>query len=199
MRIIAVIAGIVISSAVLMTNNSSTEAQTNVTNDKEKAKIVIIKRGDTLEKIAKKNNTTYPRLFDANKKIKDADLIFINDKIRIPDPSEKIARRSVVVVNSQHKKTEYSPVKKTVVSNSGASGSSFERLAACESGGNWSINTGNGYSGGLQFSQATWQSVGGSGSPHNASKAEQIKRGKILQQRSGWGQWPACSAKLGLR
>jgi resuscitation-promoting factor RpfB len=55
------------------------------------------------------------------------------------------------------------------------------------------------YYGGLQFLPSTWRSVGGSGMPHHASKAEQIKRGKILQQRSGWGQWPACSRKLGLR
>ncbi|MBE7325321.1 DUF348 domain-containing protein [Nocardioides sp. Y6] len=75
----------------------------------------------------------------------------------------------------------------------------WDRLAQCESGGNWSINTGNGYYGGLQFSAATWASVGGSGLPHQHSREEQIKRGKILQARAGWGQWPHCSAKLGLR
>ena len=74
----------------------------------------------------------------------------------------------------------------------------WEALAQCESGGNWSINTGNGYYGGLQFALATWRSVGGSGYPHQNSKAEQIYRGEILQQRAGWGQWPACSRKLGL-
>lgn len=75
----------------------------------------------------------------------------------------------------------------------------WDRLAQCESGGNWATNTGNGYYGGLQFSAATWRSVGGSGLPHQHSRAEQIKRGQILQQRAGWGQWPACTAKLGLR
>lgn len=78
-------------------------------------------------------------------------------------------------------------------------GGVWDRLAKCESGGNWSINTGNGFYGGLQFSAATWRSVGGSGLPHQNSKAEQIKRGKILQQRAGWGQWPACTKRLGLR
>jgi hypothetical protein len=73
----------------------------------------------------------------------------------------------------------------------------WDRLAQCESSGNWSLNTGNGYYGGLQFSLATWQSVGGSGYPHQATKAEQIHRGKILQARAGWGQWPACSEQLG--
>ena len=75
----------------------------------------------------------------------------------------------------------------------------FDRLAACESGGNWHINTGNGYYGGLQFSAATWRSVGMSGLPHQHSREVQIAAGQRLQQRSGWGQWPACSRKLGLR
>ncbi len=74
---------------------------------------------------------------------------------------------------------------------------SWDRLAQCESGGNWAMNTGNGYYGGLQFSLATWQDVGGTGYPHQASKAEQIKRGKILQARSGWEAWPGCSRELG--
>ena len=77
--------------------------------------------------------------------------------------------------------------------------STWERLAQCESGGNWAINTGNGYYGGLQFSLGSWQGVGGSGYPHQNSKWEQIHRGEILQSRQGWGAWPACSRKLGLR
>jgi uncharacterized protein YabE (DUF348 family) len=81
-----------------------------------------------------------------------------------------------------------------------ASGSTvWDRLAQCESGGNWSINTGNGYYGGLQFSLSTWRSVGGTGYPHQHSRAEQINRGQILQARAGWGQWPSCSRQLGLR
>jgi resuscitation-promoting factor RpfB len=75
----------------------------------------------------------------------------------------------------------------------------WDRLAQCESGGNWAINTGNGYYGGLQFSASTWRSVGGTGLPHQHSREEQIKRGKILQARAGWGQWPHCSSRLGLR
>jgi hypothetical protein len=75
----------------------------------------------------------------------------------------------------------------------------WDRLAACESGGRWSLNSGNGYYGGLQFSLASWRDVGGAGYPHQASKAEQVKRGKILQARYGWGQWPHCSRQLGYR
>lgn len=71
-----------------------------------------------------------------------------------------------------------------------------ERLAACESGGNWSINTGNGFFGGIQFSQSSWELVGGTGSPHEASKEEQIARGKLLWDRQGWLAWPGCSCKF---
>ena len=73
----------------------------------------------------------------------------------------------------------------------------WDRLAQCESSGNWGLNSGNGYYGGIQFSLATWQNVGGAGYPHQATKAEQIHRGKILQARAGWDQWPACAKKLG--
>lgn len=71
-------------------------------------------------------------------------------------------------------------------------------LAQCESGGNPATNTGNGYYGLYQFSASTWRSVGGSGLPSDASAAEQTQRAQILQQRAGWGQWPACARKLGL-
>jgi len=72
-------------------------------------------------------------------------------------------------------------------------------LAECESGGNWSIDTGNGYYGGLQFSLATWESVGGTGYPHEHPVATQIEMGRRLQARQGWGAWPHCSEQLGLR
>lgn len=80
-----------------------------------------------------------------------------------------------------------------------ASSNTWDKLAACESGGNWAINTGNGYSGGLQFTASTWKAYGGTGSAHNASKAEQIRVAKKVQAGQGWGAWPACSSKLGLR
>jgi len=79
------------------------------------------------------------------------------------------------------------------------SGSVWDKLAQCESGGNWSINTGNGYYGGLQFSLSTWRAYGGSGLPSSASREEQIAIAKKLQADAGWGAWPACSSKLGLR
>lgn len=89
-------------------------------------------------------------------------------------------------------------------SSSGSSGSTvsgdvWSALAQCESGGNPSIVSSNGkYHGLYQFTVSTWQSVGGSGLPSEASASEQTERAKILQARSGWGQWPACARKLGL-
>lgn len=74
----------------------------------------------------------------------------------------------------------------------------WEKLAQCESGGNWSINTGNGFYGGLQFTQQSWNGVGMSGSPQTASKEAQIEAGERLLAVQGWGAWPACTAKLGL-
>ncbi len=73
----------------------------------------------------------------------------------------------------------------------------WDRMAQCEAGGNWAANTGNGYYGGLQFSLSTWQHYGGTGYPHQASKATQIEVGKRLQAAEGWAAWPTCSRELG--
>lgn len=75
----------------------------------------------------------------------------------------------------------------------------WDRLAGCESGGNWHINTGNGYYGGLQFSLGTWQSYGGTGLPSQHSRETQIAIAtKLRNAQGGYGAWPACAAKLGL-
>ena len=89
---------------------------------------------------------------------------------------------------------------KTVVTTNFAGGSTvWDRLAQCESGGNWATNTGNGYYGGLQFSLGTWQAYGGSGLPSNASRTTQIAIAtKVRDASGGYGAWPACAASLGL-
>lgn len=75
----------------------------------------------------------------------------------------------------------------------------WDRLAQCESGGNWAINTGNGYYGGLQFNLQTWRAYGGPGYPHTASRTTQIAIAtKLRNARGGYGAWPGCAAKLGL-
>ena len=78
-------------------------------------------------------------------------------------------------------------------------GTAWDKLAQCESTGNWSINTGNGFSGGLQFTPSTWRAFGGTGAAHHASREEQIVVAERVLAKQGWGAWPACSRKLGLR
>ena len=74
----------------------------------------------------------------------------------------------------------------------------WDSLAQCESGGNWAISTGNGYSGGLQFSPGTWAAYGGAGSAASASREQQIAVAEKVQAGQGWGAWPSCAAQLGL-
>ena len=71
-------------------------------------------------------------------------------------------------------------------------------LAQCESSGDWGIDTGNGYFGGLQFTLSSWRAVGGAGYPHQAHPMEQIARADYLQRIQGWEAWPMCAGKLGL-
>jgi hypothetical protein len=78
----------------------------------------------------------------------------------------------------------------------------WKRLAQCESGGRWHINTGNGYYGGLQFSASTWRAFGGgryASHAHRASRGEQIRIAEKVRRVQGWGAWPVCSRKIGLR
>jgi hypothetical protein len=78
----------------------------------------------------------------------------------------------------------------------------WERLAQCESGGRWHINTGNGYYGGLQFSRSTWLGYNGgqfARYAHRATKREQIKVAERVRRGQGWGAWPTCSPRIGVR
>lgn len=81
-------------------------------------------------------------------------------------------------------------------------GSVWDTLAQCESTGNWSINTGNGFHGGLQFHPQTWTAYGGgeyAPYAYMATREEQIAIAEKVQAAQGWGAWPACTAKMGLR
>ena len=73
----------------------------------------------------------------------------------------------------------------------------WDELAACESGQNWEIDTGNGYFGGLQFSLSTWRWVGGLANPSASSRMEQIYRANLLWETQGWQPWPGCRSKFG--
>lgn len=82
-------------------------------------------------------------------------------------------------------------------STASADSVNWDAIAQCESGGNWSINTGNGYYGGLQFSLPTWRGYGGTGMPNNASRSEQIRIAEKVLAGQGIGAWPVCGARGG--
>ena len=83
-----------------------------------------------------------------------------------------------------------------------ASDAQWEQVARCESGGNWHLNTGNGYYGGLQVSSSTWSSYGGhqyASRADLASRAEQIDVGNRIYAADGWAPWPTCGPSAGSR
>lgn len=77
-------------------------------------------------------------------------------------------------------------------------GSVWDKLAQCESGGRWNVNTGNGYYGGLQFNYSTWGGYGGYATADLAPKEIQIQKAEEIRARRGFSPWPACASKLGL-
>jgi len=80
--------------------------------------------------------------------------------------------------------------------------SAWDKLAQCESSGKWNINTGNGFSGGLQFTPSTWRGFGGkefAAMAHQASREEQIVVAERVLAKQGWNAWPSCSRKTGVR
>ena len=221
MRLVAIAAAVMISASALVSYSPSPAFA--VENQPKESNTVTVKRGDSLSKIAEKHDTTYQRLFFKNTNIEHPDVIFPGDKVKIPKSDEKLEKRELPAdavvpaapvaaepATQAPAASEYTPApapaatpapqrtSSSVQSSSTVDGGVWDRIAQCESGGNWSINTGNGYYGGLQFSLQSWQAVGGSGLPSDASKAEQIARAEKLKAIQGFGAWPACSAKLGL-
>ncbi|MBF6170889.1 transglycosylase family protein [Nocardia blacklockiae] len=79
---------------------------------------------------------------------------------------------------------------------SAASGHDWDAVAQCEASGNWGANTGNGFYGGLQFTQSTWNAYGGSGNAADASREEQIAVAENVLAGQGAGAWPVCGAYL---
>lgn len=108
----------------------------------------------------------------------------------VPQPSPVVPPPPKVVHNPPNPPIQPPPISDSSV---------WDRLAACESGGDWHINSGNGYYGGLQFSATSWRGVGGTGLPHEHSRETQIEMGKRLKNLQTWKAWPGCSRLLGLR
>ncbi|HET9769919.1 MAG TPA: transglycosylase family protein, partial [Acidimicrobiia bacterium] len=87
----------------------------------------------------------------------------------------------------------------TAAANAANDEAIWQRLRNCEAGGRYHANSGNGYYGAYQFSARTWRGLGYSGLPHQAPPEIQDQAARKLQARSGWGQWPACSRRIGAR
>ncbi|MFZ1361171.1 MAG: transglycosylase family protein [Candidatus Saccharimonadales bacterium] len=166
--------------------------------------MVTVTPGDTLSSIAEAHDTTYPRLFDANESIAHPDYINPGQELRVPTADEELPDRMAAVVSvpvvaqsvAVSQRT-YTPAPAPAVG-----GGVWDRLAQCEAGGNWAINTGNGYSGGLQFAPGTWTGNGGgvyAPTAGQASREQQIAIAEKLVAKSGYNSWPACADKLGLR
>ena len=174
----------------------------------QQRKRYVVKRGDSLSTIAKRAKlASWRPIWDLNKAIAHPNLIYPGQRLLLPAKGEQLEHRPLppvaltrVVTEERSAAQAPSSGRSTSTRSAPAGGGGvWDRLARCESGGNWGTNTGNGYSGGLQFAPGTWRANGGSGSAHNASRAEQIRVAERVRASQGWGAWPACSSKLGLR
>lgn len=171
---------------------------------------VSITTGDTLSSIASAHGSDYIRVFNANAHIANPDVINAGDQVRIPTVDEQLPDRfgqlqmtaPALPVQADVSQAAYQPAQpqSQVATAPSTGGGIWDTIAQCESGGNWSTNTGNGYSGGLQFAPSTWAAYGdGSASAASASKEAQIVAAEKVLAAQGWGAWPSCSAKAGLR
>ena len=197
MRLPIALASAAAVAAIFVGGGQAASAQTGQPTNKNQPNIVKVNEGDTLTSIADAHQTTYVRLFNANTGIQNPDLIYPGQDVRIPDPNEQLADRplpaavvqqaSYLAPAPQYNATYSAPATVTRYS----SGTNWDRVAACESGGNWSINTGNGYYGGLQFTQATWAGAGGTAYAPRADLATPQQQIAIASKLS-LGNWPVC-------
>jgi LysM repeat protein len=191
------------------------QTQTNAASTPPEVRVTI-QPGDTLSKIADAKNTTYIRIYDANTAIENPDVIYAGNSVRIPAADEQLTDRPLpqaapVAVAAPAPaqitsvpQTSYvapaaprvatpapTPTPAPVVANYETGNTAWDHIAACESGGNWAINTGNGYYGGLQFTQATWAGAGGLAYAPRADLATRDQQIAIASKLS-LSNWPVC-------
>lgn len=118
------------------------------------------------------------------------------------DPSRPLLKAGVVAAAAVTGPLAITGTAMAAPSVSPESNATWDRLAMCESTQNWEADTGNGFKGGLQFTDSTWNEFGGeqfASSPDEASREQQIRVAKKVQDEQGWNAWPTCSEKLGLQ
>jgi resuscitation-promoting factor RpfA len=118
---------------------------------------------------------------------RSAPVVRSSTKVRRPAPARRVRPRWA--------RASRSAVRQRVL----PAGDVWARLRQCESGGRYNINSGNGFYGAYQFHPRTWRGLGYPGLPHQAPPEMQDDAARKLQARSGWGQWPVCSRRIGAR
>jgi LysM repeat protein len=177
-----------------------------------------VHQGDTLSSIAARtygSSADWPAVWWANRtQVRDPNLLLVGQRIQLPasghvTASMARAARAAIAPQSPAPAADPGPVS-TVQSDpsaaapvyasapaSSSDGVNWNAIAACESGGNWSIDTGNGFYGGLQFTQQTWLAYGGgqyAASANQASESQQIAVAQQVLAGQGIGAWPVCGA-----
>ncbi|MFE9412387.1 transglycosylase family protein [Streptomyces sp. NPDC006704] len=153
-----------------------------------------VQPGDTLSLIARKqigSAAAWQALYQKNRDVigADPDLIMPGQKLRLDTAAATPPQSSSRPAPKPARPAPKAPATTT----------NWDRLADCESSGNWGISTGNGFYGGLQFTLQTWHEYGGSGMPNQASKSEQIRIAEKVLKGQGPGAWPVCSYEAGMR
>jgi len=170
-----------------------------------------VKPGDTLSSIAHKaygSRSDWPALWWTNRhKVGNPDAIVVGQRLRLSTwhPRKAWIVRAAMAASTppapaaSAQSPSSLPATSSAPSYSGGSysggGVNWDAIAACESGGNWSTSTGNGFSGGLQFSQGTWDAYGGgqySSTAAGASRSQQIAVAQRVLAGQGIGAWPVC-------
>jgi LysM repeat protein len=177
-----------------------------------------VHQGDTLSAIAARDYGSpadWPAVWWANRhQVSNPNLLLVGQRLRLPAsghvtaamasaaraaiPDPPAAAPAAPVSYSRSDPSTAAPVSAPAPAPASSSGGvNWNAIAACESGGNWSINTGNGFYGGLQFTQQTWLGYGGgqyASSANLASPSQQIAVAQRVLAGQGIGAWPVCGA-----
>ncbi|MFI1796520.1 transglycosylase family protein [Streptomyces sp. NPDC020379] len=203
---VALLPAITAATLAVSTEQASAQAEPSTTSttrqaaEKPSLSTYTVRTGDTLSLIADQqlgDATRWQRVYEMNRKAvgPDPDSILPGQNLLLPTsfPTSSTGE-------SEQKPRDRTPRHAKPQATHAQSGSGkWDRLAQCESSGNWGTNTGNGYYGGLQFSPDTWREYGGTGMPQNASREEQIRIAEKALAGQGPGAWPVCSYEAGMR
>jgi LysM repeat protein len=164
-------------------------------------RVHVVQPGDSLSTIAESEKLdSWRALWNANNDLADPNLIYADQKLVVPDGPTQDRPLPEGVVSQAAAAPAAAPVQQAVqqpvvhraaaANYAGGTGGLFASIRARESGGNYAINTGNGFYGAYQFDLQTWRGLGGSGLPSDASPAEQDMRAQMLYNQRGCSPWP---------